>query len=121
LNLLFDHEEPAAKVESPYTSPALRITVRRPGPLFVRIPPWVDHRTVRVQGVDSGTRHTNGYFLIPEPPVNRPITFEFTLPGEELTLTHRHTGTRIRTRLRGDEVVAMENFGADLTFFDPME
>ncbi len=41
------------------------------------------------------------------------------LPLRDTTLNHR---TRdIRTRMRGDEVVAMDNFGADLTFFDPYE
>jgi hypothetical protein len=41
-----------------------------------------------------------------------------SIPVEELALAHR-TRT-IRARLRGDTVVAMENFGADLTFFDPL-
>jgi hypothetical protein len=37
----------------------------------------------------------------------------------EITLRH---GTRsIRVRLRGDAVEAMDGFGADLTFFDPID
>jgi len=121
VNLLFDHESPAMRVESPYTGSALRVTMRQPGPLFVRIPPWVDRQAVRVRGIEGRTRHTNGYLLVPEPSINRAITFDLPLPEEDINLTHRHTGNRIKTRLRGDEVVAMENFGADLTFFDPLE
>ena len=37
----------------------------------------------------------------------------------EIALQHRTR--QIRVRLQGDEVMGMENFGADLTFFDPME
>jgi hypothetical protein len=39
----------------------------------------------------------------------------------EQTITMRHRTHDIRVRLRGDEVVAMDNFGADLTYFDPFE
>ncbi len=60
----------------------------------------------------------NGYLFVAEPPVNRPIAIAFELPTEEIALKHR---TReIRARLRGDEVAAMEDFGADLTFFEPL-
>ena len=45
--------------------------------------------------------------------------FTFDLPVQEVTLKHR---TRdIRVRLSGDQVVAMDNCGADLTFFAHME
>jgi hypothetical protein len=64
-------------------------------------------------------RFTNGYFIVAEPPVNRPISFEFPLATEEITMHHK---TRdIRVRFRGDEVVAMDNHGADLTYFDPFD
>jgi hypothetical protein len=40
------------------------------------------------------------------------------LPLRAITLKHR---TReIRAFLRGDEAIAMENFGAELTYFDPL-
>lgn len=142
INLLFDHETPALKIESPYTHPAknvtqgrlirplrpnvlkyairpvLRVRVRRPGPLFVRLPAWADARQVRVRGIDEQPRRTGGYLFLARPPVNRPVSFEIPLPERELTLNHRTR--RIRVRLRGDEAIAMENFGADLTFFDPL-
>ncbi len=119
VNLLFDHETEHVRVESRYTNSTLRVTVKRPGPLLVRIPPWVDWDALRIQGISDTPRYTNGYALIAQPPLNRPLVFEIPLPIEEITLAHR---TRdIRARLQGDEVIAMDNFGADLTFFDPFE
>lgn len=120
VNLLFDHETFAVQVKSRYTHPALSVTVKQPGPLFVRIPPWVDRRAMKVHGVDGVTRFTNGYLFVPQPPINRPVTIEYPLVEQDLTLNHQHTRRKIKTRLRGDEMVAMENFGADLTFFDPL-
>ena len=38
VNLLFDHETSEIQVESPYTNSTLRVRIKRPGPLFVRIP-----------------------------------------------------------------------------------
>jgi hypothetical protein len=57
--------------------------------------------------------------FIADPPTNRWITFRFPLAEQEISLRHR-TRT-IRTRMRGDAVDAMEKFGADLTFFDPLD
>ncbi len=118
VNLLFDHETPDVKVESPYTHPALGITPKRGGPLFVRVPPWVDTGAMRVSGAEGWQHLSNGYLFFAQPAVNRAIEIEFPLPAKEIVLKHR---TReIRTRLRGDEVVGMENFGAGLTFFDTL-
>jgi hypothetical protein len=119
VNMLFDHETDSVRVESPYTHSALRVTVKRPAPLFVRVPPWVDTDTVTVDGVRGAARVSNGYFFVPQPPVNRPVTFEFPLAESEITLKN-FTGD-VRVRLRGDEVTAMDNLGADLTFFDPID
>lgn len=119
VDLLFDRETSYIKVESPYTHPNLRITLKRPGPLFVRIPPWVDHRKLNVRGATNMPRYISGYVLLSNPPVNRPISFEFPLSTHEITLNHR--GKKIRAQLRGDEVLAMEHLGASLTFFDPLE
>ena len=119
VHMLFDHETESVRVESPYTHSALRVTVKRPAPLFVRVPPWVDAATVTVDGVRGGARVSNGYFFVPEPPVNRPVSFEFALAESEIVLKNP-TG-EVRARLRGDEVTAMDNLGADLTFFDPID
>ena len=119
VNLLFDCDTPHLRVESPYTHPALCVHVKRPAPLFVRIPPWVDRHTLRVDGIAAQPHFITDYAFIAEPPANRPITFAFPLAEQEITLNHR---TRdIRVRLRGDAVAAMQNFGADLTFFDPLD
>ena len=119
VNLLFDHETAHISVESPYTHPALRITPRSPGPLFVRIPPWVDIDALKIEGATAPTRTTNGYLLFPNPATNRPLTLNFPLTEQHITLNHR---TRdIEVRVRGDQVIAMQNHGADLTYFDPLE
>ena len=118
VNLLFDHETEAVTVESFYTHPTLRVTTKRPGPLFIRIPPWSD-RKFAFAGMDPKPLFTNGYLLIAEPPLNTPIELTFKLPVEQIALKHK---TRdIHVRLRGDEVLAMDNFGADLTFFEPID
>jgi hypothetical protein len=117
VNLLFDHETEAIQVESPYTHKALRVRVKCPAPLFVRIPPWVKPPEIVLQGVAGAPQISNGYLFVGQPPINRWITIGFPLSLEELTLPHRTR--QIRVRLRGDEVIAMDNFGADLTFFPP--
>ena len=118
VNLLFDNDTPHIHVQSPYTHSHLRVRTKRSGPLFIRIPSWVEKEKVRVQGVDGAPLWTRGYLFLANPPVNRVITVQFQLSHREITLYHR---TRdIRVRLHGDEVVAMDNFGADLTFFDPI-
>ena len=70
----------------------------------------VTGRTVRIDG---------GYLLVSSPIPNRPITVRFPLAEEEIELQHRTR--RIRVRMRGDEVVAMDNFGADVTFFNGLD
>ena len=115
VNLLFDHETPEIEVRSAYTHPALSVRVKTPGPLFVRLPPWCDPESVTVTGADDTPRFTNGYLFLPSPPVNRPITFAYDLAASEVVL--RHLTRDIRVRFRGDAVEAMEDHGADLTFF----
>ncbi len=105
-------------MESPYTHPALRVRVKRPGALFVRMPPWVEPHLIKLDGAPGEPHLSNGYLVIAQPPVNRWITIAFPLPTQALTLVHRTR--QIRAQLRGDEVVAMDNFGADLTFFDAL-
>ncbi|MCE2439592.1 MAG: hypothetical protein J4F39_09215 [Candidatus Latescibacteria bacterium] len=119
VNLLFDHETPSLRIESPYTHPVLRVRVKRTGPLWVRVPSWIEASKINIRGASEAPRPTNGYLYIARPPLNRPITFEFPLVEREIVLRHRTR--KIRVRLRGDEVAAMDNFGADLTFFDPFE
>ena len=119
VNLLFDCDTPDVLVESPYTTPHLTVTVKRPGPLFVRMPPWLRSDDVTLTGADRAPCRDGAWLFIADPPVNRKLVFAFDLPAEEIALHHR---TRdIRVRLRGDQVAAMDNFGADLTYFDPLQ
>lgn len=118
VNLLFDRETDHVAVESPYTHDRLRVTVRTAGPLYVRMPSWVEPSDVAVEPDATRVTWSGGSLLIAEPPVGRAIDIRFPLAEREIVLHHR---TRdIRVRLRGDAVAAMENHGADLTYFDPL-
>ena len=119
VNLLFDQETEALKVESPYTHEWLRVTLNRPAPLFIRIPPWVKRERITLQGADGTPLFTNDYLFVGGPTVSRPITLRFDLPTQELVLKHRTHD--IRVRMRGDAILAMDNFDTDLTFFDAYE
>ena len=116
INLLFDHETSNIKVESPYEHNTLRITVRRPGPLYVRIPPWVDFTSLKYEGPAEQPRETNGYALFSTLTVNRTINIHIPLTSQEITL--QNPAGHLCVRLVGDRVVAMDNLGADLTFFE---
>ena len=56
-----------------------------------------------------------GYWFIPNLPVGTPMTIRFPLREQELVLQQR--ARDIPMRLHGDTPVAMQNHGADLTFF----
>jgi hypothetical protein len=116
VNLLFDHETPNIKVESQYTHSAMRITLRRPGPLFVRIPPWVDFASLKYEDLMGQPREMNGYVLFSTLTVNRPMSIRIPLTSQEITL--KNPAGPLRVRMEGDQVVAMDNLRADLTFFE---
>ena len=92
---------------------------KQPGHLLVRVPPWADRATLTVDGVAGQSVGADGYLAIDEPKALAGVTIAMPPPDEEIALVHR-TRT-IRARLRGDAVVAVDNFGADLTFFDPLQ
>jgi DUF1680 family protein len=115
---LFDYESSAIRIESRYTHPNLRITPKQQGPLFVRLPTWINHKQLTISGIDKSPLVRNGFLFLEHPVVNQPITFAFPLVIQDITLNHKDKD--ILVRLRGDEVEAMQNFGADLTFFDPL-
>ena len=119
VNLLFDHETDRIKLESPYTHPHLRVTLKKPGTLWIRVPSWVDRREMLIDGAVTEPRVTADTLLVIQQPVGQPVTVRYDLPVSTIVMKHR---TRdIRARFRGDQVVAMDDFGADLTFFDPIE
>ena len=72
-------------------------------------------------GAGEGATATwsDDYLFVAEPPVGAAVRIDFPLVEQELLLSERLHIEPIRTRLRGDEVVAMDNFGAERTFFDP--
>lgn len=117
VNLLFDHQNDAISVKSPYTHESLAVTIRTPGPLRVRIPGWARGVRATRSGVPAPALATGGYLLFTDVPVGEELCLEFELVQSELVLKHRTRA--IPVQMRGDAVVAMENFGADLTFFDP--
>lgn len=117
VNLLFDHETEELKVESPYPDGALRIRVKQPAPLMVRIPPWVPEGEVRVAGATALPRRINGYLYIAEPP-REAFTIAMPLVKQEIVLRYRTRA--LRALMEGDQVRRMENAGQDLTFFDPL-
>ena len=121
INLLFDHQTAAMRLNSPYTHDSLRLELTKPGPLFVRIPPWVKGSELRIEGSDETPVFADGYLLLARPPVGTSIAIQFPLAEQEMTLSDRHHLQPIRVRTRGDSIVAMENFGAELTFFEPIE
>ena len=127
INMLFDLETEMVQVQSPYTHDCLRVIPKCTGPLAVRIPPWVDRETLDVVGVDTEpvpavttSPGGNGYLFFGNAPAGQPIELRFTLAGNEVTLSEKLHTRAIRVRLRGDAVVAMDNLGAELTFFDPI-
>ena len=118
VNLHFDHKTNDIEIESPYTHEYLAVRVKNSKPLFVRIPSWMNRDSIQIDDASVTPRFSNDYLFLSRPPADRWIQIQFILPERELKLQHQ---TReIRTRLRGDEVIAMENFGADLTFFDAL-
>ncbi len=122
VNLHFDHATPHLTVRSPYgPAGALEITLHRPGPLFVRRPAWLTPGEFALESASLAPRWVNDYLFLAQPPVGVPLRFTCPLPETTLTLgapAHAHP---IRLRLRGDHPLAMDNFGAGLTFFPPYE
>jgi hypothetical protein len=118
VNLLFDRETDVISVKSAYPDGALRIEVRKPASLTVRLPSWVSQHDVAFEGVESKPRLEGNYLTIDKPLVREPILIRMPLRTSEIDLDHH--SHRIKVRLRGDSVVAMENFGMPLTFFDPL-
>ena len=117
VDLLFTHETDAIRVESIYTHEALTVSLKRPGALRIRIPSWAEHDGIRVEGIGESAHYHGSYLSVASQPVGRPVRLHYELPARDLVLQHQ---TRdIHVRLRGDRVEAMDNFGADLTFFDP--
>ena len=118
VNLLLDQDTTDARVVSGDSAGRVRITTRRGDPLWVRLPEWVYRDSLRVTGTGD-YRILGKYLFFARPAPDGPVQLEYPAPRTEVTLAHRTRN--IRTILEGDAVVAMDNFGADLTFFDPID
>ena len=118
VNLLFDHETSEVKIESPYVHSHLRIEPKESKPLFVRIPGWANQQEIWIEGNDSGPLWTNGYFFFPNASAGQGIEIHFPLKESNMVLNEQLHVQPIRVKLKGDAVAAMDNFGADLTYFE---
>ena len=117
VNLLFDHNTENIEVRSPYTNDALVLTLKRVAPVRIRVPSWLSRADIEVAGGRALPQLVNGYLYI-EKPLTRTITVRFPLTTRTLERTYR--GKAVRVRLVGDEVLQMDNFGCEATFFDPI-
>jgi hypothetical protein len=118
VNLMFDHQSTSVRVEIDSDNGGVTVVPLRPGPLWIRLPQWADRSALDVQS-SASHRVLDSYVLIAEPQVGESIKVSYPAVDSELVLHHR---TRdIRARLRGDSVASMDNFGAELTFFPPIE
>jgi hypothetical protein len=119
LNLLCDYSGPLGQVESPYiTAGILRITPSQAGPLTVRVPSWSDPRDWQVDLPAGDHFYQDGRLICPHIPAGQVVEIHLPLVRRRLTLPHQQHD--IRVDLRGDEPLAMDDFGADLTFFEPL-
>jgi hypothetical protein len=117
VDLLFDCCTDFIEIQSPYTHANLAVKLKTPGTLHLRLPSWAQGEPLHVHGQPPVLR--DGYAVFEHPPVGKWITLDLKLPKQDLTLTWRDS--RIRARLRGDEIVAMQNFGTDLTYFPDLD
>lgn len=118
VNMLFDYESDAVRVESPYTSDALRITPKMAGDISVRVPSWASLDETTVDGQPAERCMVDGRINLGSPKVGRPMEIRLRLTERDLTVRHQHH--HIRARLQGDAVVAMDDLGAGMAYFPPL-
>lgn len=118
VNMLFDHESDAVRVESPYTGQALRITPKAAGDVTVRVPSWSDLEQTTVNGQPAKQFIVDGRISLIDAPVGQAV--EVDLPLVERQLTIHHQDHAIPARMRGDGVVGMADLGAGLAYFPPL-
>ncbi len=117
VNLLLDQDTPDARVQAGESSGRVSVTTRHAAPLWIRLPRWADRSALQVSGTDDYLV-LGEHLFIAQPDPGKPISLEYPAARTEITLAHRTRN--IRTALEGDAVAAMDNFGAELTFFDPL-
>jgi len=115
INLMFDRETAAIRVESSYANGNLRVTLKKPGPLHVRLPDWAPLEKMGFEG--AVPRVVGGYLIFDELAVGSVLTIHFPLPETQLELSRDLHPRPIRVSLRGDAVTAIDTLGTSLTFF----
>ena len=122
VNLLFDHDGPHLRLTNLTGPEGLEILLKQAAPLWLRLPPWATRASVTFAGLDpSRVQWLPGRLFVAHPPVGAPFRVLYDLPDTTLTLSPDLHAHPIRVRLHGDRVAAMDNFGMDLTFFDPLD
>jgi hypothetical protein len=121
LNLLLDHDGPNLRLTNLTEPDGLEVLVKRPAPLWLRLPPWLTPNDIRLEGVETSPLWLQGCLFLAQPPVGTPFRLLYPLPETTLTLSARVHAHPIRLRLRGDRPLAMDNFGMDLTYFAPFD
>ncbi len=120
VDLWFDWENETASVGSPYTHDGrLNVRVRRPGPLWLRLPPWLEG-DLPLTGDSPEPRRVGDHLFFRDLPAGTGIEARIDFPHREVVLSPHLHRRPIRARLRGDAVAAMDGFDADLTWFDPL-
>lgn len=117
IHLLFDYKDDDIEISSPYSGNALTVAVRKPQSVMVRIPPWVSTDRIELIGASRQVGDlANGYLRV-SPTGSGRFAVRFPLPLRKLDVSY--DGRTLRSRAHGDQVVAMDNRGADLGFFAP--
>ena len=120
VDLWFDWENETASVGSPYTHDGrLNVRVRRPGPLWLRLPLWLEG-DLPLTGDSPQPRRVGDHLFFRDLPAGTGIEARIDFPHREVVLSPHLHRRPIRARLRGDAVAAMDGFDADLTWFDPL-
>jgi len=122
VNLLFDHETQYLRFEGPYPDRyALRITLKQPGSLDVRLSDWVDRSKLEVSvgGVGIPFESTNHYLRIEAPPVGEEISIRF--PLKEYRTSEVLNGRTIDYLWRGDSIIAVSQMGSTFPFFPEID
>jgi hypothetical protein len=116
INLLFDYKDAGIEVTPAYSSNALTVACHATQPVMVRIPAWVQPERIELMGASRESGDVIGGFLrVSRTAADRfSVRFPLSVRGFDLSVGEH----ALRARARGDEIVAMEDRGTDLTFFD---
>jgi hypothetical protein len=84
------------------------------------MPPWLRPDDITIVDSKPPPLRTRDYLFFSDVAAGETVRLRMPLKGSELTLSGGLHIQPIRVDLRGDSVVTMENFGADLTYFDAL-